>query len=280
VRTSGAEETVLLKNDFKGKAVLVTGGTKGLGLAIGLCFGEQGAEVYLTHKWGSADEAAVRRTFAERGAPVPHIVEADAANDDDTKRLLATIRERHESIFVFVSNVSFAQIGKGMEGLTKRALFQSLEYSAWPMMGYAQRIKQIFGRYPRYTLGTSCDGPDTYYPNYEYVAVSKVVVETFCRYMAKHLFEAERSTVNIIRSRPVSTESLAATFGAEFEPFLREHWGDDYLVDVEQVGSAALALCSGLMDAMNGQVILLDRGVSFQDNLMRMFQHRDELPQR
>lgn len=266
----------LIKNDFKGKAVLVTGGTKGLGLAIGLAFGEQGAEVYLTHRWGSADEDAVRRAFTDRGAPVPQIVEADASNDDDTKRLLGAIRERHESIFVFVSNVSFAGVGKGMDGLSKRALFQSLEYSAWPMMGYAQHIKRIFGRYPRYTLGTSCDGPDTYYPNYEYVAVSKTVVETFCRYMAKHLFEAERASVNVIRSRPVSTESLVATFGAEFEPYLREHWGDDYLVDVEQVGAAALALCSGLMDALNGQVILLDRGVSFQDNLMRMFQHRAE----
>lgn len=40
---------------------------------------------------------------------------------------------------------------------------------------------------------------------------------------------------------------------------------------------ARLARCSGLMDAMTGQVILLDRGVSFQDNLMRMFQHRAEV---
>jgi enoyl-[acyl-carrier-protein] reductase (NADH) len=267
----------MIKNDFKRQAVLVTGGTKGLGLAIGLAFGEQGAEVYLTHKWGSADEAAVRQAFADRGAPEPRIIEADASKDADTAELLAAIQQHHDSLMVFVSNVSFAAVGSGMEGLNKRALFTSLEYSAWPMVGYVQKIKQVFGRYPRYTLGTSCDGPDTYYPNYEYVAVSKTVMETFCRYMAKHMFEQERCSINIIRSRPVPTESLVATFGAEFEPFLRKYWGDDYLVTLEQVGQAALALCSGLMDAMTGQVILLDRGVGFQDNLMRMFQHRGEL---
>jgi enoyl-[acyl-carrier-protein] reductase (NADH) len=266
----------LIKNDFRGKAVTVTGGTKGLGLAIGLAFGAEGADVWLTHRWGSADEDAVRKLFTERGATEPHIVEADASNEKDTDRLLALIREQHESIYVFVSNVSFAQIGEGVDGLKKRSLFKSLEYSAWPMVGYVQKIKAVFGHYPRYTLATSCDGPDTYYPNYEYVAASKTVVETFCRYMAKHMFEEEGAIINVIRSRPVSTESLAATFGPEFEPYLREHWGDDYLVDASAVGEAALALCSGLMDAMTGQVVLLDKGISFQDNLMRMFQHRAE----
>jgi enoyl-[acyl-carrier-protein] reductase (NADH) len=264
----------MIRNDFQGKAVLVTGGTKGLGLAIGLAFGEQGAQTYLTHKWASADEEAVRRAFVERGAPEPRILEADAAVDADTDSLLQVLRERHESVEVFVSNVSFAQVGKGFETLKKRSLFKSLEYSAWPMVGYVQKIKKVFGRYPRYTLGTSCDGPDTFYPGYEFVAASKTVMETFCKYMAKHVFEEERANMNIIRSRPVSTESLVATFGAEFEPFLRKYYGDDYLVDVEQVGQAALALCSGLMDAMTGQVILLDKGVAFQDNTMRLFHHR------
>jgi enoyl-[acyl-carrier-protein] reductase (NADH) len=40
-------------------------------------------------------------------------------------------------------------------------------------------------------------------------------------------------------------------------------------------GQAALALCSGLMDAVTGQVILLDKGVAFQDNLMRLFEERE-----
>ena len=143
-------------------------------------------------------------------------------------------------------------------------------------MCHVQEIKKRFGRYPRYTLGTSCDGPDTFYPGYDYVGVSKAVMETYCRYLAKHIFEEEGGLVNILRSRPVSTESLVATFGDEYEPFLRKYWGDDYFIDLEEVGDALLALCSGLMDAVSGQVILLDKGVGFSDNLMRLFAQREQ----
>lgn len=134
----------------------------------------------------------------------------------------------------------------------------------------------MFGRYPAYTLGTSCDGPEIFYPGYDYVAVSKSVMETFCRYMGKHLYEEEGARINILRSRPVSTDSLASTFGDEYEPFLRKWHSDDYFIELDAVGDAALALCSGLMDGMTGQVVLLDKGVAFSDNLMRLFDQRDE----
>ena len=80
-------------NDFRGKAVIITGGTKGIGLATGLAFGRQGAHAYLTHKWGSADENEVRRKFAEVGAPEPAIVEADVGSDEETVALLERVKQ-------------------------------------------------------------------------------------------------------------------------------------------------------------------------------------------
>ena len=59
----------MILNDYTNKAVLITGGTKGLGLATGLAFGRHGAHVYLTNKWGSADEDALRQQFVDAGAP-------------------------------------------------------------------------------------------------------------------------------------------------------------------------------------------------------------------
>jgi len=265
----------MLLNDLSQKAVLITGGTKGLGLATGLAFGRHGAHVYLTNKWGSADEDALRGEFAAAGAPAPVIVEADAAADEDTEEVMKVIHKDHESVEVFVSNVSFAQVGGSVKKYKKKSLFTSLSYSAWPLVGYMQQIKETFGRYPRYVVGSSCDGPDIYYPGYDFVAASKEMMEVFCRYINAELFD-EDVRINILRSRPVSTESLVATFGEEFEPFLRKYRGDEYFIDAEQVGEATLALCSGLMDAVSGQVILLDKGVAFSDNLMRLFEHRAE----
>ena len=63
--------TGTIVKDYTGKVVLITGGTKGIGLATGLAFARHGAQVYLTHRWGSADEDEIRARFAELGAPAP-----------------------------------------------------------------------------------------------------------------------------------------------------------------------------------------------------------------
>lgn len=266
----------MIPNDYNDKAVLITGGTKGLGLAIGQAFGAQGARVYLTNKWGSADEEGIRQAFDGAGAArAPVILEADAAEDEDTLKVMERIKADHDAVEVFISNVSFAQVANGVDRYKKRGLLTSLGYSAWPLVGYLQQINKVFGRLPRYTVGTSCDGADIYYPGYDFVAASKAVMETLCRYLATHML-GQDARVNILRSRPVATESLVATFGEAFEPFLKKYYSDDYFIEASEVADATLALCSGLMDAVSGQVILLDRGVAFCDNLMRLFEHRAE----
>ena len=95
-------------NDLKGKAVLITGGTHGIGLACGLAFGRQGAHCYLTHRWGSKDESEIEAAFAEVGAPKPRILEADVSVDEDTEALMKAIKEDHDHLEVLISNVSFA----------------------------------------------------------------------------------------------------------------------------------------------------------------------------
>ena len=49
------------------------------------------------------------------------------------------------------------------------------------------------------------------------------------------------------------------------------------LVRPEEVADTILALCSGLMDGVSGQVLMVDRGGTFRDDLMRMFNERESL---
>jgi NAD(P)-dependent dehydrogenase (short-subunit alcohol dehydrogenase family) len=261
---------------LEGKAILITGGTMGIGLVTGLAFGRQGAHCILTQKWGTADEEEIRRRFAAVGAPPPSIVCADVSREEDTLTLLEGMRRVHDRVEAFVSNVSVALVTEGLQDYEKRSLFKSIEYSAWPLFAYPQRIKEVFGAYPRYIVGLSSGGVDAFYKNYDFVAASKAVMETLCRYMSYRLFDAD-VRVNVVRSRLVRTESLRATFGAEFEPFAERFNMERQFIPAEEVANVVLALCSGLLDGVNGQVIMVDRGTTFFDNLMRLYNEREAL---
>ena len=242
----------------------------GIGLATGLAFGRAGAQAYLTYHWGSADEDAVRRAFAEAGALEPRIVQADASREEDTVALLEQVHREHEHVEVFVSNVCVVELVKDVESMTQKALFKSLEYSAWPLVAYVQEIRRVFGRCPRYIVGLSSDGPDRYYGGYDWVAVSKAVMEVLGRYLVRDLHDDD-VRINMVRPRNVVTESAMTMHGPGYPEFVREHAGERCFVQPDEVGNVILALCSGLLDAMSGQVLSIDRGSAFQDGLLSRF---------
>ncbi len=266
----------LLKNDLKNQAVIITGGTDGIGRACGLLFARHGAHVYLTHRWGSADEDELKASFTSIGAREPVIVEADASQDEDTESLMELVKKDHDSVFAVLSNVSFAHVSQSHEDLDKKSFLRSLGYSAWPFIGYLQAAHAAFGRYPRYAIGMSSRGPEYFLPGYDFVAASKTVMETFCRYLTADLL-SEDVRINVVRANPVETRSLEATFGPEFAPFCKKYYGEGFFVSPEEVAAASLGLCSGLMDGVKGQVLLLDRGYGFADNVVRLFSQREQL---
>ena len=265
-----------MTGDFRDRAVLVTGGTMGIGLATALAFGRRGAACTLTYKWGSADEDEVRRTFADAGAPEPALIQADVARAEDTGRVLAEMRARHGHVEAFISNVSQAVLVEDPADYSARALFQSIQYSAWPLVEHTLRIREVFGRYPRYAIGISSTGVDQFSWGYDLMAASKAVMETLCRYLSYRLYD-EDIRINVIRTRSVRTESFRTAFGSDFEAFARRFSREQHFVDPREVADAAVALCSGLMDGVRGQVLTVDRGTSFFDNLMRLYHERETL---
>ena len=265
-----------MRNDLSGTAVLITGGTMGIGLATGLAFGRLGARAWLTHRWGSADEDEVRASFAEAGAPEPRIVCADVTHAADTDALLEEMKGEHDRIEAYVANVAFAQVVRSFDDYSFRGLASSIESTAWPLASYSKRIREVFGRWPRYIVGLSSSGPDRLHANYDFVAASKATLETLARYMNQRLFDQD-CRVNIVRARPVPTASLEATVGPDFEPFARRYDTPGLFVAPEDVANAVVALCSGFMDAVAGQVLMIDRGGDFADNLMRLYDERESL---
>jgi NAD(P)-dependent dehydrogenase (short-subunit alcohol dehydrogenase family) len=254
---------------FDDKAILVAGGTKGIGLEAGLEFARRGAHCILTHKWGSADEDEIHRKFNAVGGKAPLILQADIREDEDTDALLDQIGQTHQGIYAFIAAAAFAQVTGDIDKYSKRAFLRSIEYTTWPFVEYTRKIKEKFHKYPRYIVGLSSSGPDEYYTNYDMVAGCKAALEAISRYLAHRLVD-EQVNVNVVRARFVRTESLSSTLGADFIPVIDAR-NPEMFVPVEQVASAIFGICSGLMDAVNGQTIVIDGGTEFYDGISMMF---------
>lgn len=253
--------------DYQKQAVLITGGTRGIGLASALAFAKRGAQCFVTYRWGSADEAAVCADFESQGLLAPVFIEADAGRPADIQIVLNKIAESHDEVSAFVSNVCVSMLGGDLDSHQERSMIRSLEYSSWPLISYVQAIKTRFGKAPEYVVATSSDGPDTYLPRYHYVAVAKAVLETLARYLSTHL-RAEGSKVNVLRTRGVITDSYKDVFGQAAFDRAKAH--EEFQVEVQECGDAVYALCSGLFDAMSGQVMTLDKGAAFADNALSL----------
>ncbi len=262
--------------DLSGKVALITGGTRGIGLATARALASAGAQCVMTYKWGSADLEAIADEFEAMGAETPHFEAADVAHSEDTEALVETLHETYGGVDIFVSNVAFAAKTPTLGDYRKRSLMTSLEYSAWPLVDYVETIAEVCGSYPGHVVAISSDGVDRCYPGYDFVAASKSVLEVMTRYLGHHL-GAQGCTVNGVRFGMVKTESLEAIFGEEIWTFLeQEGLGGEALLSASDCGKAVLALCSGLLDAMQSEIITVDQAMAFEDNLMQRYQRWKE----
>ncbi len=260
--------------DFSGKHVLITGGTRGIGLATGLAFARLGGHCTLTHRWGSADEDEIRRRFAGVGGPPPAIEEADVADADDTAALMARLAARSAAVDIFISNAAFAPPIGCIEQYVKRDFLRGIEFTAWPLAAYPLAINRAFGRYPKYIVGLTSAGTVKYVHDYDAVAAAKSVLETLCRYLA-HRLAPQDVRVNLVRAGYVDTEALRAVIGGALMDRMKTFF-PEYVIPADEVARAVVSLCSGLLDGVIGQVIDVDRGTLFSDSVLLALRRLDQ----
>src|SRR6185437_4115092 len=101
-----------MAEEFEGKVVVVTGGSRGIGKAIGATFAREGAQVILAA--ASADNLA-KATKEMAGGPAPLTVAGDLRTLAGCETLFKAVNDRFKRCDVLVNNAGATRGGNFFE---------------------------------------------------------------------------------------------------------------------------------------------------------------------
>jgi 3-oxoacyl-[acyl-carrier protein] reductase len=246
-----------------GRAVVVTGGTRGIGKGIASVFARNGAKVLITGRdaevaRAAADELHAEAAAAEKPGEVSFIL-ADVASREDCRRVAAIARERLGGIDVLCTNAGIFP-DSPLEDLTEGDLDQVLNVNLKGTILSVQACVPALvesGR-GRVIITSSITGPITGYPGWTHYGASKAGQLGFMRTAAIEL-APKGITVNAVLPGNIATEGLAS-LGDDYASGMTAAIPMRRLGTVDEIGYAALFLATDEASYITGQTIVVDGG--------------------
>jgi NAD(P)-dependent dehydrogenase (short-subunit alcohol dehydrogenase family) len=121
--------------DFRGKAVLITGGSRGLGLVLARQLAAQGARLAICAR----DEEELERAGADlaRHGGWPLALPCDIADAADARRLVDRVTDHFGRIDVLVNNAGIIQVGP-LEEMTRADFQNALNINFWGAYNFVE----------------------------------------------------------------------------------------------------------------------------------------------
>ena len=92
--------------NFKGKVVLVTGSSRGIGRSIAVKFAKEGASVVINYRSNENEAKAITEIISSYSDCM--CIQADVSKEKDVKRMIDTIIERYGHLDILVNNAGIA----------------------------------------------------------------------------------------------------------------------------------------------------------------------------
>ena len=247
-----------------GRAVVVTGASRGIGKGIARVFAGAGARVLIVGR----DAAAAKATVAElsaTGAEASYVL-ADVSRREDCRRVAATAAERFGGIDVLCANAGIFPAAPLAEmtdedidevlGTNLRGTILSVQ-ACLPALAASGRGRVI--------LTSSITGPITGFPGWAHYGASKAGQLGFLRTAAIEL-AASGITINAVLPGNIVTEGLDE-LGEEYQAQMAASIPLRRLGTVEEIGYAALFLATDEAGYITGQTIVVDGGQVLPESL-------------
>ncbi len=244
---------------MEGRVALITGGSRGIGRAISLCFAKVKARVLINF---FQNRSAAERTAEEVrsfGSEV-HLLQADLKNEDQILGMYEEVQRLYGHVDVLVHSAA--------SGVLRPITNLSAKHWDW-VMGTnvrsfllcargAAAIMPAGGR----IISLSSIGSGRVIPQYGAIGASKAALESLTRYLAVEL--APRGiTVNTVSAGAVKTEVWdLVPDGEEILEKVSERTPSGRLVTPDDVAEIVFFLTSTQAQMIQGQVIVVDGGYS------------------
>ncbi|MBT3172999.1 MAG: SDR family oxidoreductase [Rhodospirillaceae bacterium] len=198
-------------------AILVTGGSKGIGLQIALSFSEPGNQVFLNYASDDQAAALAQQAVQALGAEC-HLLKGDAGTPEGCKRIMHTVAENVEQLDQLVHCAVRAVPHPALEcdlveftnavNLNGTALLY-LTQAAMPLLKRGSTIFFLSSRGSRIVV-----------PNYAAIGVAKSLGECLVRYLAAEL-APHGIRINTVSPGVVDTEAVRTLFGDDADEIVR-----------------------------------------------------------
>jgi enoyl-[acyl-carrier protein] reductase I len=248
-------------NLLQGKNALVFGLANERSIAWGIikAFHENGARMGISYA-GEVLERRVRPLAEQIGCTF--VEECDVQHDDQIQHVAEKAAQTFGEIDILVHAIGFANRDEliGPYYNTSRAGFHlAMDISVYSFTALAKAFQPIL-RPGGALLTLTYYGSEKVSPHYNVMGVAKAALEASVRYLAYDLGK-QNVRVNAVSAGPIRTLAAAGVSGfktmyrrfAEVAPLHQN-------VTIEDVGGAAVFLCSDLAAKTTGEVLYVDSG--------------------
>ncbi len=258
-----SSENFMAQGLLAGKRFLIAGVASKLSIAFGIAqaLHREGAELAFTYP----NEKLKKRVdeFAEQfGSQL--VFPCDVANDADIDNAFVELAKHWDGLDGVVHSIGFAPahtLDGDFTDVTDREGFKvAHDISAYSFVAMARAAKPLLIARQGCLLTLTYQGSESVMPNYNVMGMAKASLEAGVRYLASSL-GAEGIRVNAISAGPIRT--LAASGIKSFRKMLDANEKIAPLkrnVTIEDVGNAALFLCSPWANGITGEILYVDAG--------------------
>jgi enoyl-[acyl-carrier protein] reductase III len=244
------------------RVALVTGGTRGIGLAIAHALAAGGADLVLTYLRNHAAAESAVRSIRELGRDACAL-QADSAHRKDNERAFQRVREQHGHLDFLVANGGAGFFGPTL-GVTDHQWRWTLESNAKALLMQAQLAVPVMqGRRGKIVTLVSA-GAERAIENYGALGIAKAATISTVRYLALELGPLGIN-VNAVSAGLVDTEAVRDLPQRKLlGRVVRKRTPMRRLTTVEDVAQAVAFLCSDNAAMIHGHTLVVDGGLSMR----------------